>query len=101
MELTLESGRVVADVTEGDILASIEGEEFAILAADPNTYIQCAEQREPPFGYVLEYQDGSIDQHYQAADGPISLERVVSAFRKYLRGDSSWLSDFQWDKMEL
>ena len=101
MELTLESGRVVPDPTEDDIRSSIEGEEFAILGDDPDTYIQCAEQREPPYEYVLEYQDGSLDRHYQAVDGPITLDRVVAAFRKYLRRDPSWRSNFRWEKMDL
>ncbi len=97
----MESGLIIRDVTEADILASIEGEDFAILSCNDQTYIQCAEQDEPPYGYVLEYQDGSLDRHYTAADGPITLERVLSAFVKYLRGDSSWRSDFRWDKMRL
>jgi hypothetical protein len=101
MELALESGRVVIDPSEDDILASIEGEDFAILGVDPDTYIQCAQQREPPFEYVLEYQDGSLDQHYQAVDGPITLDRVLDAFVKYLRRDSSWRSDFRWEKIDL
>jgi hypothetical protein len=101
MELTLESGRVVADATEHDIRSLVEGEEFAILGPDPDTYIQCAEQKEPPHGYVLEYQDGSLDRHYQAVDGPITLDRVISAFIKYLRRDPSWRSDFRWEKLEL
>ena len=101
VELTLESGRVIADVAEDDILASIEGEEFAILSADSNTYIQCAEQGEPPYEYVLEYQDGAPNRHYQAVDGPITLDRVVAAFVKYLRRDSSWRSDFRWEKMNV
>jgi hypothetical protein len=101
MELTLESGSVIADVTEEDILSSIEGEDFTILAADANTYIQCAEQTEPPYEYILEYQDGSLEEHYEAVDGPITLERVIAAFLKYLRRDESWRSDFEWDKMKL
>jgi hypothetical protein len=101
MELTLESGRVIRNVKEDDLLASIEGEEFAILSASPDTYIQCAEEKEPPYGYVLEYQNDSLANHFQAVDGPITLERVLSTFRKYLRGDSSWQSDFRWEKMEL
>ena len=101
MELTLESGRVIPDVTEDDILSVIEGEDFAILAIDSSNYIQCAEQGEEPYEYVLEYQDGSLNCHYQAADGPITLDRVISAFLKYLRRDSSWQSDFRWERMEL
>jgi hypothetical protein len=101
MELALESGRVIAEATEHDILSLIDGEDFAILGPDPDTYIQCAEQKEPPYEYVLEYQDGSLDQHFQAVDGPITLDRVISAFIRYLRGDKSWRADFRWEKMDL
>ena len=101
MELTLESGNVIAPATEADIRASIEGEEFAILAVDGNTYMQCAEQRQSPYEYVLEYQEGSLAQHYRAVGGGIPLERVIAAFLKYLRRDASWKSDFKWERIEL
>jgi hypothetical protein len=101
VELTLASGRVIADATEDDILDSIEGEEFAILGVEPDTYIQCAEDMEPPYEYGLEYQAGSVARHYQAADGPITLDRVIATFLKYRHRNLSWLSDFQWEKMEL
>jgi hypothetical protein len=101
MDLELGSGRIIPSATEDDILCFVEGEDFVILSVEPNTYIQCAEQREPPYEYVLEYQAGSLDRHYQAADGPITLDRVISAFIKYLRGDQSWQTDFQWEKMDL
>ena len=101
MDLEFESGRIIHEPTEGDILAQLEGEEFAILSSDPDTYIQCAEQSEPPYQYVLEYQGGSLAEHYRAADGPIPLDRVVSAFLKYLRGDESWRADFRWERMDL
>ncbi len=101
MKLSLESGRVIANATEDDILASVEHEEFAILGIDPDTYIQCAKRQGLPNEYFLEHQDGSLDRHFQAVDRPITLDRVVSAFLRYLRLDASWRSDFQWDKMEL
>jgi hypothetical protein len=34
-------------------------------------------------------------------DGPVTLDRVVGAFLKYRRRDSSWRSDFRWEKMDL
>ena len=101
MELILESGKTIASATEQDILSLIEGEDFAILGIDPDTYIQCAEQREPPYEYILEYQDGSLDQHFSAVNGPITLERVLATFLKYLRRDSSWRADFEWERVEL
>lgn len=101
MTLQLESGKLIRDVEDQDIRAKVEGEAFAILSADDNTYLQCAEQSEPPYGYVLEYQEGSTKNHYAATDGPITLERVLAAFVKYLHGDDSWRSDFTWKKVKL
>jgi hypothetical protein len=101
MELELESGQVIHNVTEGDILSRVEGEALAILTADTDTYIQCAELKASPGMYVLEFQDGSVDAHYQAMDDPITVDRVLAAFIKYLRDDTSWRTDFRWEQMEL
>jgi hypothetical protein len=101
MKLELESGTVVDDPTETDIMESIEGEGFAILGDDPMTYIQCATHAEKPGEYILEYQDGSLKRHFTAVDEPITLDRVLSAFTRYLRKDASWKSDFQWELDDL
>jgi hypothetical protein len=100
MDLELESGTVVRQVAEKDLADHIEREDFAILSEDKQAYIQCAKQS-PGSGYVLEYQDGSVERHYTATGGPIAMDRVVSAFIKYLRRDPSWRSDFQWERVEI
>jgi hypothetical protein len=100
MDLELESGLVLRQVAEGDLADHIVGEDFAILSDGPQAYVQCAKQS-PSSGYVLEYQDGSVKEHYAATGGPIALDRVVSAFVKYLRRDPSWRSDFQWERVEI
>ena len=101
MDLTLESGAVIRDATEQDIRGRIEGEEFAILAADDDTYLQCAKQNDEPSDYVLEFQEGDLGHHYRAVDDAVPLDRVIVTFIKYLRGDESWQSDFEWQRMEL
>ena len=100
MHLEFESGVMIDSPEEADV-SRIEGEEFAILSTSGHTYIQCAEMGEAPWGYVLEYQDGSLEQHYEATDHPITLERVLAAFKKYLNADPTWRDDFQWQKMDL
>lgn len=100
MKLTLESGRVIHDATEADILASIEGEHFAILGGD-DTYIQYWVDETGKGPYTLEYQEGSLDKHYRAVGEPITRDRVLSALIKYLRGDESWRLDFRWETIEL
>ncbi|HEV3445231.1 MAG TPA: hypothetical protein VG099_11345 [Gemmataceae bacterium] len=101
MELEVESGKIIKDATEADILCQIAAEDFAILSADPDTYLQCAKDRKAVGQYALERQDGSLQEHYRAVDKPITLERVQTAFCKYLRQDPSWRGDFQWEHMRL
>lgn len=101
MKLELESGDVFDDPDEDTIRAAIEGEGFAILGEDPMTYIQCAKEEEEPFNWVLEYQDGSLERHFRAVDAPVTLDRVVSAFIRYLRKDASWIADFEWETDDL
>lgn len=101
MQLEFESGVTIPSPTDTDF-TRIEGEEFAILSReDSNTYIQCDEMTEPPWEYVLEYQDGSINKHYRAIGGAIKLDQIIAAFRKYHDGDASWLTDFEWELMDL
>ena len=101
MDLTLESGEVIHGVTDRDLRSRIKGEEFAILAADDGTYLQCAEQRETPYEYILEYQEGDPSRHFQATNDAVPLDRVIATFLKYLRGDVSWKSDFTWQRIEF
>lgn len=55
----------------------------------------------PNQGYFLEYQDGSTAKHYRATDNSINLERVADALSKFLRGDESWRTDFNWRRLEI
>ena len=101
MKLELESGDVFDDPDEATMRRAIEEEGFAILGDDPMRYIQCAKQEEEPFEWVLEYQDGTLERHFRAVDGPVTLERVLSAFTRYLANDPSWIADFTWETDDL
>jgi hypothetical protein len=109
MLLTREDGTEIVDPTPGQIedalcgLDCLHGNSFAILGGDW-TYIQTAQEDDPDFGvkyFVLEYQAGSLDRHYRAADGPLDLDDVIDAFLKYAAGDPGWKDDFTWEKMDL
>lgn len=101
MDLELASGLVIHDVTADDILVFIDGEDFAILSASPEMYIQCCEQREPPHEFELEYREGSQESHFRAVDEPITLDQVIDAFICYLEGDPSWQTAFCWERLEF
>ena len=100
MRLQFESGAAIDNPSESDF-ERIPAEEFAILSRDEGTYLQCLDAPEPDWEYVLEYQDGSVQAHFTAVDHPITLDRVVDAFTKYLHDDPSWKADFQWERIDV
>lgn len=72
---------------------------FLILAKDEMTYIQTSGSTKS--GFVLEYQDGSIEEHYSCADAPLNAEQIVETLQRYLTNHDRWRSDFTWEKEEL
>ena len=52
------------------------------------------------YGFVLEYREGSSDQHYQCftvSPGARGLEEVTGAFIAYLHADNAWKIRFEWE----
>jgi DnaJ-domain-containing protein 1 len=82
------------------IVASLGGtqNDFAILQKNEWTYLQTANQKN--LGYILEYQEGSLQRHYQTASN-LTADQVKQAFIWYLQGDKRWLSAFIWTRIEL
>jgi hypothetical protein len=103
LQLQVESGKLIKGVTAAQLRKAITGEKFAILGGGSRsgTYIQTAEQDEAPFRYILEYQDGSLSEHFEAVHQGIELDAIIAAFTKYLAGDASWRDDFTWKRMKL
>ena len=100
MDLELESGRIIHGVHEKDLPQLLVGEEYAVLSINPYTFIQCSACHVPPFVYTIEYQDGSLDSYYRATNQEISENDVAVIFQKYLRGDTSWLTNMEWEKVD-
>jgi hypothetical protein len=103
MQLILESGKTVENPSDEEIARFLPAEEFAILSDGPDSYtfLQVGERKESPWDLVLEYQVDSLENHFRAVSTPITMEVVIMAFQKYAKGDASWQTDFQWERMEL
>ncbi|MGJ8638788.1 MAG: hypothetical protein ACSHYA_05300 [Opitutaceae bacterium] len=87
------------DVSTG--ILSIDGEAttFAILSMDDMTYLQTAGSVSD--GFVLEYQNGSMDEHYRASNETIETEKIIQVFEAFRNGDVSWFDEFEWNKEDL
>jgi hypothetical protein len=71
--------------------------DFIILSQSTQVYIQASGEGNNP--YVMEYREGDGDHHFQCTRD-VSKDNVQSAFLKYLKGDPSWKTDFQWRHLD-
>lgn len=101
MQLTISgteySGAVTAEAIEGAIrsLADQEQEEgFVILSLSTQTYVQVAGT--PQDGYVLEYRDGTPDQHYSCENPNLTEDEVIGVFLHFFAQDDEWKQCVPW-----
>ncbi len=89
--------------TNSQIQSAIEevgdSTEFVILGQNELSYIQVAGEKKN--GFVLEYQWGSLKEHYHCLESDISMEKVVEVFQQYSAGDSHWKQLCEWEKIDL
>ena len=83
-----------AEITQK--LTRLDG--FAILGPDDSTYIQAAGS--PADSYALEYQEGSVDQHF-VSETPVDEATMIRAFINYFQNNPEWKSATVWETMDL
>ena len=76
-----------------------ENDAFAILGADGMTYVQTSGGATS--GFVLEYQEGAIKEHYQSADKKLPLEVVAGCFMQFRDGEADWAERVAFEKMTM
>jgi hypothetical protein len=101
MRLHLGIGDDIEDPSPAQIEAALRKlpggtDSFAILGADDQRYIQT--HGGPADGFVLEYRDGSEDEHYRCSRAGLSLDEVLAAFMSYQRGDGAYQQSLPWQK---
>lgn len=100
--LKLHDGSMIADPSANqieEILGRLSPpRSFAILSRSDDVYIQTK-----PTGhgrFIVEYQSGSVDEHYEACWGA-SLAEVIALFQGYQRGDEPSTFKLDWRKLDL
>ena len=103
MVLNICGARMISDPTDEEIrrelstLSTDNDDYFAILGPSDLTYLQVLGDKN--VGFILEYQEGSVEAHFRATDDRIPLEQVVRAFIAYRDGSSDWQEPFTFEKI--
>lgn len=104
--LTTHDDRLLRDPSPEQITAVVEGlpaggDGFVILASDANelTFMQAVGS--PADGFGIEYQDGSLDKLFRCTNQELTAEHVILTLRSYQRGEQTWKTAFEWERVEL
>ena len=80
-------------------------DRFAILEDKEQFYVQVAflakEGGKENEGFILEYRDGSKDEHYRClrvSSGSAGLMEVTRVFNEYLHHKDEWRTSFEWER---
>jgi len=73
---------------------------FAVLERQSNQYMQTAGSEKTGI-YILEVQEGSLDDHQRCSDTALPLDTVLAAMTSYLAGSDQWRTDVQWEPCDL
>lgn len=104
MKLEINGESVSHQATPALIAGSVEKlkdskDAFAILSKDQMTYIQFSINHKT--GFIMEYQDGSIENHYRSVEFQLSPKVVTDTFVSYLASDDRWRKAVAWEKIDL
>jgi len=104
MELIINGESLAGLVSDRQIEESIrsltgDGDSFAILARADQVYIQTS--GDPRNGFVLEYREGSEEEHYSCSTPDLTAEQIIRMFQSYLADDDKWRSEFEWQPQDF
>lgn len=83
------------------VVAALPGKEdpFAIVGGlDDQTYMQTLWT---PEGFVLEYQEGSVDQHYRSVRRDLGAADVIRALCKYVESDGAATPELEFQRVKI
>jgi hypothetical protein len=103
MKLDLNGTELTQPIDDALIARSLQAlngddDSFLVLSKDEMSYIQTC--RESDGHYVLEYQEGSLAEHYECADEMLNFQKVSMVFTSYLNGTDEWKTALRWEPLE-
>ncbi len=79
-------------------LIDVKDDPFAILNGEKEGYYM--QTLLTPISFVVEYQEGSLDAHFESIRSDISAEEVIGVFCDYAAGNETWKARIEFKKME-
>ena len=85
------------DATIAKVLASLDGSRNVLATLERSELVYLQAEGAVREGFVLEYQDGSLDQRFRSRDPAVPLAQVTEIFKAYARGEATWRAGLAWE----
>jgi hypothetical protein len=86
------------DVRKAVQSVKIDEDLFLILSKGANGYSYMQAILEKPGKWLLEYQDGHLDEHFQATR-LVDSDAIITSFTRYLYGEEDWRIARSWKRV--
>jgi hypothetical protein len=104
--LEIDGKKAVTNPKTGDIRRAVrtletKGDGYLVLGkgASGLSYIQAYYERDRR-KWILEYQDGHLDEHYRAND-LLDSDSVARSLENYIQGEERWRKETNWKRVEI
>ena len=85
------------DATIAKVLASLDGSRNVLATLERSELVYLQAEGGVRAGFVLEYQDGSLDQRFRSRGHSVPLAQVTEIFQAYARGEATWGAGLAWE----
>jgi len=85
--------------TIAKVLASLDGGRHVLATLGHSELVYLQASGSVQTGFALEYQEGSLEQHYRSRNPDLPLAQVTEIFQEYARGDGSWRVGIEWERV--
>ncbi len=101
--LEISNAKRITNPSNSDIVEAVNGldctsgDAFLILSRNEMFYMQAS--GDSRLGFDLEYQEGSMQQHYRAKRNGLSSDDICSVLIAYRDNDPQWKSRFEFERI--
>jgi hypothetical protein len=84
-----------------DVIAELPGTEYPFVILGGSDQLRFIQTWWTPGGYILEFQEGSVAEHFRCLREDLSADEVITAFKTYLHWHGRGRPPFEYRQVEV
>src|SRR5438874_723951 len=85
----------------GDVISELPGEKYPFVILGGGDQMRFIQAWWTPGGFILEFQEGSVAEHFRCLREDLSADEVITAFKTYLDWQGRGRPPFEYRQVEV